>query len=134
MRSEARRFTLVGVVATLVHMFIGAALLHAGLSPGAANTVAFLGAFLFSFVGHYTYSFVARHAPFVQALIRFAMLALVAFGLNQCLLLLALHVFKFGPMLGIAMSTTCAAVFSFFAARHWAYRSSLRAEPEITSP
>ena len=51
------RFGLVGALATLVHMLIGATLIHSGWPALGANPVSFVIAFVVSFMGHYGFSF-----------------------------------------------------------------------------
>ena len=54
------RFSAVGGIATLVHIGLAmACVAYLGLSPIAATTVGFLGAFAFSYVGHFKFTFMA---------------------------------------------------------------------------
>ena len=46
------KFGLIGALATLVHIIIGAILIQSGQPPLIANALAFATAFLVSFVGH----------------------------------------------------------------------------------
>lgn len=87
--SQLARFASVGLLATAIHTVSYAILggLHF-LSPMTANLLAFLVAFGFSYVGHFTYTFSGqmqgrslRHSHSVQ--LRFLIVALVGLALNS---------------------------------------------------
>ncbi len=87
----AMRFGLVGALATLVHtVCVYAFALGLGAAPLAANTGAFLVAFLVSFTGHHYWTF-GRRQPAQRALWRFFIVAGTGFAVSTLALAAALH-------------------------------------------
>ena len=86
MLSQFLRFGLVGALATLVHMLIGAILIHSGWSALAANPISFLIAFVVSFMGHYGFSFSDQSCDVATSLKRFALVAVGGFAVNEGIL------------------------------------------------
>lgn len=120
---HALRFGLVGGFATLVHVCIGATLIHSGFPALRANAVSFSVAFGVSFVGHLGFSFVDLDNNLVTALGRFALVAVSGFSLNEALLALLLSQTRIPTMLALILTTGAAAIFTFLLSRHWAFRS-----------
>lgn len=80
---EVSVFTLVGTTAATLHVALVAGSVPFGLSPLAANLLAFVFSFSLSFWGHARWSFPAAGRPVAVALKRFAVLSVVVFGFNE---------------------------------------------------
>lgn len=119
---QAARFGLIGVIATLVHMAVGAGLIQLGWSPLLANVVAFCVAFGVSFGGHFWYSFAGHSATIIGSLRRFLPVALLGFGINQSLLAVLTLTGMLPPTLALVVSTSVAAGGTFILSRIWAFR------------
>ena len=122
MRRHAIRFGLVGGAATAVHLFCGLTLIQFGLAPLWANAIAFLIAFMISFLGHFAYSFSDQRIDLLTSLMRFALIAISGFALNEAFLLMLVTQISVVPALALGVTTATAAVFTFYLSRTWAFR------------
>ena len=122
MLNQFLRFGFVGVLATGVHMLIGATLIHSGWSALAANPVSFLIAFVVSFMGHYGFSFSDQEKEITTSLKRFALVALGGFIVNEALLAVLVWSSLLLQIPSLILSTGIAAIVTFFASRNWAFR------------
>lgn len=82
------RFGIVGLVATFIHIGVFTGLVEAGAAtPAAANVLAFIPAFLFSFYSHWAWTF--RAGPghigwhLARPMAKFLVVALIGLGLNS---------------------------------------------------
>lgn len=76
-------FGVVGVLATTVHFTIGLTIVGFGLlRPFSANIVAFLTAFMVSYVGHHRFTFRSSEAH-RDSLPKFFFVAVIGLALNQ---------------------------------------------------
>lgn len=121
------RFGLVGMLATVLHMIVGATLIHASWPPLLANLVSFLIAFLVSFMGHYGFSFPDHTQSLGTSLGRFVLVASGGFIVNETLLAGLLHFSPLAPVWCLVVSTATAAVVTFTASRNWAFHNARRA-------
>lgn len=81
--AQAARFGIVGLAATLVHLAVAWLAHHlAGLVPLAANTLGFLSAFAFSYLGHFYWTFGQRTGHPVR-LPRFLVVSATGFALTN---------------------------------------------------
>jgi len=126
------RFGLVGALATLVHMLIGATLIHSGWPALGANPVSFVIAFVVSFMGHYGFSFSDQEADIVTSLKRFSIVACGGFIVNEALLALLIWSGAVPQIFALIFSTGAAAIGSFFASRNWAFQKSSTDRDQIT--
>ena len=122
MLNQFLRFGFVGVLATLVHMLIGATLVHSGWSALAANPVSFLIAFVVSFMGHYGFSFSDQENELATSLRRFTLVACGGFVVNETLLAVLVWSTTLPQSASLILSTGVAAIITFFASRNWAFR------------
>ena len=82
------RFIIVGVGATLIHFITGWFLEYQHqIDLFFANLIGFLVAFIFSFLGHYYFTF-RKSNRIQQALIRFFTIACLGFIVNNVVLLI----------------------------------------------
>ena len=116
------RFGIVGALATLVHMLIGATLIHSGWPALAANPLSFLIAFAVSFMGHYGFSFSDQEKDVHTSLKRFALVACAGFVVNEVLLAILIWTARLPDIAALILSTGVAAIITFFASRNWAFR------------
>ncbi|MDD2867820.1 GtrA family protein [Neomegalonema sp.] len=123
---EGLRFTLVGIAATLCHLFVAFALLAAGMGAERANLVAFLVAFLLSFRGHSRFSFQGHGRRTGSAFARFSLAAGCGFAANQAVLLLATGPLGWSDSAALIAAVGMAAAVSFALNRLWSFRPVLR--------
>jgi putative flippase GtrA len=118
------RFGLIGVVSTLVHLTAALFLHHLfGFSPLWSNAMAFMTAWLVSYVGNWVWTFEAatthRHsAP------RFLIVALGGFALNQLIVLITNELWGWPFWLALVPVVMIVPLVGFIASRYWAYRQS----------
>jgi len=124
MLRQMLRFGLVGALATLVHIIIGFLLIQSGWQPLTANVAAFATAFLVSFCGHLGFSFADEDVDPMTALWRFSLVAIAGFSVNEALLFGLLSRTTLSGTLALSLATGCAALFTFWLSRVWAFRSS----------
>lgn len=122
MLNQFLRFGLVGALATLVHMLIGVTLIHSGWPALVANPIAFLIAFVASFMGHYGFSFSDQEREMATSLKRFALVAGGGFVLNETILALLIWSTPLLHIASLILSTGVAAIVTFIASRNWAFR------------
>ena len=115
------RFTLVGIAATCVHVCIVWALItQFEIEVLLANLVAFMTAFLVSFSGQYAWTFRSSR-KWHSALLRFSIISLFAFGLNNIALMTLLGL-EFIPDSHAAILAVCIIpVITYLAGRFWAF-------------
>ncbi|MCA0041998.1 GtrA family protein [Celeribacter litoreus] len=116
------RFGFVGALATLVHMLIGATLIHSGWPALASNPVSFLIAFVISFMGHYGFSFADQEKEMGTSLRRFIVVACSGFVVNETILGFLVWSSSLSQVSSLLLSTGVAAMVTFFASRNWAFR------------
>lgn len=118
----AVRFGLVGILATAIHITILWMLLSKTLLPALmANTIAFVGAFGFSFAGNYLWTFGSPGSP-RRAMLRFLTISASAFFLNTILLGTILEFGWFDPTSAAIGSAAVIPVITFLASRLWGFR------------
>ena len=117
MIGQVTRFGLVGAGATFVHMVVASSAILLGIAPLAANFIAFIFAFCFSFTGHFVYTFHGQSKSPWRAFLRFLIVAASGFLLNQCALFVMLQTAGFGAFTCVVVSTSIAAAFMFFVSR-----------------
>lgn len=120
----AARFSLVGSVATLVHLSVVFALLSTTeLPPLVANAMAFLVAFCTSFAGNYLWTFRAPGNPH-QAILRFLVISVSAFLVNSLVLHCILQRHWVPPQFAAICSAAVVPVISYAASRFWGFQAS----------
>jgi putative flippase GtrA len=124
---QASRFIVVGAAAALTHWLVAVALMH-WWPPLLANIVGFGCAFPVSFVGHWRWSFHGQGARWMDALPRFALVALSAFAANEGLYALALRWKGWTPEVALVAVLLAVAGGTFAFSRAWAFRAR-RADP-----
>jgi putative flippase GtrA len=76
------RFSVVGGLATVVHIGVAmAAVAAAGASPTVGTMIGFVTAFLFSYIGHFRFTFAAP-GRYRDYLLKFAVSSLASFVLS----------------------------------------------------
>lgn len=118
----ALRFGAVGGVATAIHLVILFVLLsHISLSLFLANATAFGCAFGVSFLGNYRWTFGAPGAVRL-AVLRFFVVSLLAFLVNNLVLAAMLQANWLEPTLSALVSALVIPVITFLASRFWAFK------------
>jgi putative flippase GtrA len=116
------RFGLVGIVATAIHILtLYSILSQSTLMPLLANTVAYLAAFGFSFVGNYVWTFRAPGNP-VQAVGKFFIISIFAFSINTIVLAGMLRSNNFSPLITTIFAALIVPTITFFGSRCWGFQ------------
>jgi putative flippase GtrA len=124
MKRELFWFGIVGVTAMLVHLgSVSLLLVPLGLSPLVANVLGFLLAFQVSHAGHHKLTFGAAGAPASRSRVRFFLVALLSFVINELMYAALLHFTHLDYRLALAMVLIAVAALTFFSARNWAFAS-----------
>jgi putative flippase GtrA len=118
--TQARRFGLVGVGVTGLHVIVVVALIEAWrVAPVRANAVAFLCATLASYLANTLWSF--RHRLQPQSFVRFLVISVAGFcatlGISGAAQTLGVHY-----AVGLAAIVVTVPVLSFILHRTWTYR------------
>lgn len=115
------RFALVGGLATFLHISIVVYLsLTSSFLPIVINTIAFLGAFIVSGLGHAFFTF-RTSKNHMKSIARFFVIAVGALFLSNLTLYLALKFCDVNFAKGIAI--VVAPLTSYWAAKLWAFRN-----------
>jgi putative flippase GtrA len=120
--TSALRFAITGAAATGLHVLVAVALIETvHLHPGIANGAAYIVANLFSYFVNTHWSFGAT--PQLANWSRFVLVSLIAWTLTVAI---TTAVAEGGGsyLLGIALVVTLVPFVSFFAHRHFTYRSA----------
>jgi len=116
------RFTLVGILAACVHISIVWTLIsQLGIEALSANLVAFLTAFIVSFTGQYLWTF-RSNQNWQSALIRFFLISLLGFALNNTVLIAVLSLGLMSDSLAAILSACVIPVITYLAGRLWAFK------------
>ena len=119
----AARFGLVGTLATTIHIAIVWMLLSETALPVLmANTIAFVCAFGFSFVGNYLWTFGSPGSP-RRAMRRFLTISVSAFLINSVLLGTILELGWFNQTVAAIGSAAVIPIITFFASRLWGFNN-----------
>ncbi len=116
------RFGLVGMFATAIHIVtLYSILSQLILTPILANTIAFLAAFGFSFVGNYVWTFRSPGNP-SQAMGKFFVISIFAFSINTIILAGMLRSSSFSPLIATIFSALIVPAITFFGSRCWGFQ------------
>jgi putative flippase GtrA len=119
-------FVFVGCMAAAVHLGTVVLLVSRfGWQPLVANVVAWLVAFCVSFSGHWHLTFPRSGAPLARAAVRFFLISLAGFLVNEAMYALLLHltgtrwyaVVLFFVLLAVAVMT-------YLLSSRWAFRGT----------
>ncbi|QFQ88655.1 GtrA family protein [Paracoccus kondratievae] len=124
MLGEVVRFALTGGAATLVHLGAAIGLVQFGMLPLMSNAVAFVIAFMVSFLGHHLFTFAGHGSAATQTFGRFAVVAAIGFLANETVLFLLLGIGLFRLEAAVLISTVFAAICTFILSRTWAFAGS----------
>ncbi len=120
----AYRFIMVGLIATLIHMFlVWWLILNTTLNVYCANFFAFLIAFLVSFTGHYYWTF-KRRSQFISALLKMLVVSVSAFFLNIIALTVFIKFFLLHEVTAALASVLIIPILSFFGMRLWIFNKT----------
>ena len=115
------RFSVVGVLATTVHVAMAVALIElGGWRPVPGNGAAFMAALLASYVANYYWTY-RSNRPHAGALPRFAVVALSGFALNSLLMHSVVTQFHLNYRFGLALVVLVVPVLSYVANKRWAF-------------
>ena len=116
------RFSVIGIMAACIHIGIVWILISEYDIPVLiGNSGAFLAAFAFSFVGQYFWTFRAA-SDLRRALIRFFIVALGAFLINNLVLVTLLRAEILSDLLAAVLAVFVIPVITYLAGRFWAFK------------
>ncbi len=118
---ELAAFGIVGGTAFAVHLGVVTLLVPHGVPPLIANVVAFLTAFAVSFLGHARWSFPAAGRAVAPALMKFAVVAIGGFALNEAAYAALLAWTSLDYRAALFLVLAGVAGLTFFAGRQWAF-------------
>lgn len=115
------RFAAIGVAATAVHgASLHAIVVWAGLHPTFANVFAFSAAFVFSYLGHYYFSFRSRERH-VRSGPRFLAVAVVGLALNSAIFAVIVNWLGLHYWIAFALVVVVTPLVVFLASKHFAF-------------
>lgn len=118
------RFFVVGTAASATHYIVAlAAYSLFGCTPGIANALGYALGFPVSYCGHRFWTFDSTRERHAVALPRFMLVALLSFGANQTLLLLAVHWLPLPFWLLLGAVLVVVAVSTYVVSRLWVFRT-----------
>jgi putative flippase GtrA len=118
-------FLVVGGVASAVHLLVFWLLNEhwlPGIWPEVSNTLAFVLAFTFSFLGHRFLSFPDASVSIWVSLMRFGLSAIAGFFTNQLVFVVLTRWVGWWPTLALAVALVLAAAQTYLLGRYWAFR------------
>lgn len=121
---QATRFTIVGVAATLIHMFVTVLLVDfvGWRNATAATVIAFLCALVVSYFGQYRWTFRARenHGRYVW---KFVFVAVGGLGLNAGMMYVGTSIFHLNYLIPLAAIVLSVPALTFVLNRYWTFRA-----------
>jgi putative flippase GtrA len=124
MKRELFWFAVVGVAAMAVHLgSVSLLLVPFGLPPLVANVIGFLLAFQVSHAGHHRLTFAAAEAPPGRSRLRFFLVALGSFVVNELMYAAMLRFTDLDYRAALAIVLVAVAALTFVSARGWAFAS-----------
>lgn len=115
------RFSIVGAVATLIHVStVWLLITHLDRNPLLLNLAAFLVAFGFSFAGQYYWTFRSKK-HWHHALLRFFSVSFFAFVLNNFVLVMLLDANLLSPAASAVLAAIVIPPFTYILGRFWAF-------------
>lgn len=125
------RFGIVGIIATLVHIFSAWILLDNLKIHNAiiANTFAFLIAFIFSFLGHYFWTFKENESNtnIKKAIAKFFIIAVTGFLINTCSLSILLYFnIVVNEKFSIIIALIFVPIFTYILSKFWGFKSNAK--------
>ncbi len=122
MKAEIVRFGGVGITALLVHLAaVSLWLVPTGLQPLVANIIAFLIAFIVSYLGHRHLTFRASHVANRHALPRFFIVACLGFAINEFLYFVLLSFTSLDYRIALFIVLLTVAILTFVLGKLWAF-------------
>jgi putative flippase GtrA len=118
---QAARFFIVGLAAMATHFLTFVLLQPSGIHPLVVNIIAFLVAFQVSFYGHFKWSFKESNRSKRSAMIRFFILALGGFLINESLFALLLTFTPLPEKLALLIVLFTVAGGTFLFSKFWAF-------------
>jgi putative flippase GtrA len=116
------RFAVVGAFATTIHAAVFALLVETTrLDPVVATSIAFVAAFVAGFVLNRRWTFGSRADPLAQ-LPRYLVVQLAGLALGAAIMAFAVHVQRWSPYAGLALSIALVPPVTFALARAWVFR------------
>lgn len=125
-RAAFARFAAIGVAATAVHgAGLHAVIVWGGLHPTVANIFAFSAAFLFSYLGHYYFSFRSRERH-AKSAPRFFAIAMLGLGINSAIFAVIVNWLGLHYWIAFALVVVITPIVVFLASKRFAFGRSGR--------
>ncbi len=115
------RFSVVGIVATVVHVSVAILVIdYAGVSPVAGSVIGFLAAFLISYIGHFRFTFQVR-GRYRDYVLRFAVGSLVSFVLSTVLVWVLTGPLRVDAKLALVATGIVVPITNYLINRLWVF-------------
>lgn len=123
LKKQLLRFGLVGCTALGIHLLSVMMMVTTwGVPPLGANIIGFLLALQVSYWGHYKWTFTADHVPHKRASLRFFILAISNFCLNELMYTVLLQTTPLSYDTALLMVLIFISVSTFILSKFWAFR------------
>jgi len=123
LKKQLIRFGLIGLTALSVHLLSVMLLVRTWeIPPLGANVLGFLLALQVSYWGHYKWTFTADHLSHKRAALRFFIIALSNFGINEIMYAGLLRTTRLPYDLALLMVLIFMAISTFILSKFWAFR------------
>lgn len=125
------RFGIVGIIATFIHIFSAWILLDNLQINNAiiVNTIAFLIAFIFSFLGHYFWTFKAaeNNTNIKKTIIKFFIIAITGFLINTFSLSILLYFNVIAnEKFAIVIALIFVPIFTYVLSKFWGFKDNTK--------
>jgi putative flippase GtrA len=121
MARQLLRFGMIGGCALLIHWLVALALVPLGIPPLLANVFGFTVAFQVSYLGHRRWTFCAAALCHKQTLLRFAIVSLSSFMINELLYFLLLSYTTLDYQTALVMVLAIVSTITYLLSRQWAF-------------
>lgn len=133
MLRQIRRFGLVGLFATTIHVSVASgAEAVASLTPQYANAAGFMAAFLFSYFGHLRYTFEKKEHARIY-LLRFISLSVFSLFFSSAIVYVVTQKLGQNFVWALAVVAVLVPTTTFIIAKFWAF-SSIKPQRDHLGP
>ena len=130
--SQLTRFGVIGILATAIHAIVYGGLVRFGAAlPQLANLVAFMIAFVFSYMGHSRFTFPDKRHSASRTGSRFLAAALFGYVLNAGAVFLTTYVLGWQPAAALFFMVLVTPTAVFLLSKYWAFRVG---DKELSKP
>ena len=118
---QAVRFFIIGIISMSLHFCVFSILIHLDMPPLSANVISFIVAFQMSFWGHFLWSFYQNGVSRSTAVLRFFLVAIGSFVVNELMMASLLRWTTFDPQKSLIIVLFTVAGGTFLLSKFWAF-------------